>query len=135
MTFQALERTTPPKRSPYVSLATYFGARHHIYENGDGRPVNPVVADVNMGPAPGTAHRRQDMHAVYYPGVGMPNGMYVNPGQQAAGIPDARHRILAIQPFDGKELYHGLGSGFLKWGKEFVCQFGFAERACGFGWS
>ena len=74
------------------------------------------------------------MPAGYYPGVGMQNGMYLHPGQQAAGMPDARHRKLAIQPFDGKELYHGLGSGFLEWGKEFVRQIGFAERACGFGW-
>ena len=75
MTLQALERTPPPKRSPYVSPATYFGARHHIHGNGDGRPVNPVLADVNIRSAPRPAHRRQDMHAGYYPGVGMPNGM------------------------------------------------------------
>ena len=114
MTLQALKRTPPPKKSPNVSPATYFGERHHIHANGDGRPVNPIVTDFNMGPAPGLAHPRQEMPAGYHPSVGMPNGMYPHPGQQAAGMPDARHRKLAIQPFDGKELYHGLGSGFLE---------------------
>ena len=47
---------------------------------------------------------------------------------------DAQHRKRALQPFDGKELYHRLGSGYLEWGKEFVHQVGFAERACGFAW-
>ena len=37
--------------------------------------------------------------------------------------------------FDGKELYHGLGSGFLEWGKEFIRQIGYYERVCEFLWS
>uniref|UniRef100_A0AAV1V1Z5 Uncharacterized protein n=1 Tax=Peronospora matthiolae TaxID=2874970 RepID=A0AAV1V1Z5_9STRA len=49
-------------------------------------------------------------------------------------MPDAQQRKLALQPFDGKELYHGLGCGFMEWGKEFVRQVGFAEQACGFVW-
>ena len=47
-------------------------------------------------------------------------------------MPDAQQRKLALQPLDGKELYHGLGSGFVEWGKAFVRQVGFAERAGGF---
>ncbi|CAI5746298.1 unnamed protein product [Peronospora destructor] len=61
-----------------------------------------------------------------------PATMYVHPGLQVTGMPDAQHRKLALQPFDGKELYHGLGSGFLEWGKEFVRQVGFAK--CGCAW-
>eukprot|EP00644_Phytophthora_capsici_P017111 jgi/Phyca11/130704/e_gw1.96.111.1 len=34
-------------------------------------------------------------------------------------VPDTRQRKLAIRPFDGKELYKGLGSGFLSWGTRF----------------
>ena len=50
-------------------------------------------------------------------------------------MPDAQYRKLALEPFDGEELYHGLGfSGFLEWGKEFVRQVGFAESACRFAW-
>lgn len=49
-------------------------------------------------------------------------------------MPDAQHRKLALQPFDVKELYHGLGSGFVEWCKEFVRQVGFAERACELAW-
>uniref|UniRef100_A0AAV1T185 LAGLIDADG endonuclease n=1 Tax=Peronospora matthiolae TaxID=2874970 RepID=A0AAV1T185_9STRA len=47
---------------------------------------------------------------------------------------DAQQRKLALQPFDEKELFHGLGSGFMEWGKEFVRKVGFAERACSFAW-
>ena len=50
------------------------------------------------------------------------------------GVPDGRQRELTLQPFDGKELYRGLGSGFLQWGRAFVRQVGFSERACGFVW-
>uniref|UniRef100_A0AAV1VBP1 Uncharacterized protein n=1 Tax=Peronospora matthiolae TaxID=2874970 RepID=A0AAV1VBP1_9STRA len=74
------------------------------------------------------------MPAGYYPGVGMPKAVYIHPGLQAAGMLGARHRKLAIQPFDGKELYHGPGSGFLGWAKKFFRQIGLAERAYGFGW-
>uniref|UniRef100_A0AAV1UJ54 Uncharacterized protein n=1 Tax=Peronospora matthiolae TaxID=2874970 RepID=A0AAV1UJ54_9STRA len=49
-------------------------------------------------------------------------------------MPDAHQRKLTLHAFDGKELYHGLGCGFMEWGKEFVRQVGFAERACGFVW-
>ena len=61
--------------------------------------------------------------------------MYFHPGLQVAGMPDAQRRELALQPFDGKELYHGLGSGFLEWAMNFFRQVGFARRACGFAWT
>uniref|UniRef100_M4C2A9 RxLR effector candidate protein n=1 Tax=Hyaloperonospora arabidopsidis (strain Emoy2) TaxID=559515 RepID=M4C2A9_HYAAE len=58
--------------------------------------------------------------------------------QQAAPyarVPDARQRKLNIRHVDEKELYQGLGSGFLSWGKNFVREVSFAERASEFPWS
>ncbi|EEY54799.1 uncharacterized protein PITG_08349 [Phytophthora infestans T30-4] len=54
--------------------------------------------------------------------------------QQNQGVryPDARQKKLAIRPFDGKELYVGLGSGFLEWGRRFERQVALAQSACGF---
>ncbi|EEY53794.1 uncharacterized protein PITG_07394 [Phytophthora infestans T30-4] len=49
--------------------------------------------------------------------------------------PDARQKKLAIRPFDGKELYVGLGSGFLDWGRWFERQVVLEQSACGFAWS
>ena len=107
MSLQALEHIPPPKNSPNVSPATYFEARLHV----EGSPADNFAADFNMGPDIGHMRYRQGMPAGYYPGVGMPNRMYAQPGSQVAGMPDAQHRKLALQLFDGKELYHGLGSG------------------------
>eukprot|EP00644_Phytophthora_capsici_P015446 jgi/Phyca11/17078/fgenesh1_pg.PHYCAscaffold_24_\ len=42
--------------------------------------------------------------------------------QQAVRYPDARQKKLTIRPFGGKELYVGLGSGFLEWGRRFERQ-------------
>ncbi|EEY68835.1 uncharacterized protein PITG_18739 [Phytophthora infestans T30-4] len=39
-----------------------------------------------------------------------------------ARYPDARQKKLSIRPFDRKELYVGLGSGFLEWGRRFERQ-------------
>nr|CCA27060.1 conserved hypothetical protein [Albugo laibachii Nc14] len=50
-----------------------------------------------------------------------------------APIPPARK--LSIRPFNGKELYEGLGSGFLDWGRRFVRQLVLAQMACGINWS
>uniref|UniRef100_A0AAV1VC45 Uncharacterized protein n=1 Tax=Peronospora matthiolae TaxID=2874970 RepID=A0AAV1VC45_9STRA len=95
---QTLDRT-PPKESPNVSPATYFGIR-----------------------------RQQQA------GIEGPHARKAEEGVNIVGMPDAQQRKLALQPFDGKELYHGLGCGFMELGKEFVRQVRFAERACGFVW-
>ena len=112
MSLQALEHTPPPKRSPNVSPATYFMARRQA--NIAGRPEDHVAANFNMGQFPEPALHRKEAHAGNIRGGGIPNRTYVHPGQQFSGMPDAQHRKLALQPFDGKELYHGLGSGFLE---------------------
>ena len=117
MSLQALGRTPPPKKSPNVSPATYFWAWCHNQVNVGKQPADHVAADFNMRPGPGPVYHRQNVPAGYYSSAGMPNRMYVHPGPQVAGMPDAQHRKLALQPFDGKELYHGLGSGFLEWSK------------------
>lgn len=48
--------------------------------------------------------------------------------------PDARQRKLTIRPFDGSEVYAGLGSGFLEWGRRFERQVISGQAACGFAW-
>ncbi|KAJ8535207.1 hypothetical protein ON010_g13531 [Phytophthora cinnamomi] len=54
--------------------------------------------------------------------------------QQGVRYPDARQNKLAIRPFNGKELYVGLGSGFLEWGRRFERQAILGQSACGFTW-
>jgi hypothetical protein len=42
---------------------------------------------------------------------------------------------MAIRPFIGKDLYVGLGSGFLDWARRFERQVQLGQFACGFPWS
>ncbi|KAE9291756.1 hypothetical protein PF008_g25252 [Phytophthora fragariae] len=53
----------------------------------------------------------------------------------ALRYPDARQKKLAFRPFDGKELFVGLGSGFLDWGRRFERQVALGQSACGVPWS
>ncbi|KAE9174481.1 hypothetical protein PF004_g26649 [Phytophthora fragariae] len=60
---------------------------------------------------------------------------YQNLQQNQGGAlryPDAHQKKLAIRPFDGKELYVGLGSSFLDWGRRFELQVALGQSACGF---
>lgn len=45
---------------------------------------------------------------------------------------DARKKKLGIRPYDGKELYVGIGAGFLEWGHRFERQVNLDQSACGF---
>ncbi|KAE9162302.1 hypothetical protein PF004_g30532 [Phytophthora fragariae] len=56
--------------------------------------------------------------------------------QNPTGVryPDVRQKKLAIRAFNGKELYVGLGSGFLEWGRRFERQVALAQSAYGFLW-
>eukprot|EP00644_Phytophthora_capsici_P005089 jgi/Phyca11/96010/e_gw1.1.408.1 len=72
------------------------------------------------------------------PAVPAPAQPQATPAQNQGGAfryPDARQKKLAIRPFDGKELYFGLGSGFLDWGRRFERQVALGQSACGFAWS
>ena len=59
MSLQDLKRTPPPKKSPNVSPATYFGARRHNHVNVGELPTGNVAKDFNMGPGPGPVYHRQ----------------------------------------------------------------------------
>nr|BAP68807.1 RxLR effector candidate protein [Hyaloperonospora arabidopsidis Emoy2] len=49
--------------------------------------------------------------------------------------PNEIQRKLSIRKLDGSELYKGIGSGFLDWGRKFLCAINLAESSCGFTWS
>ena len=46
--------------------------------------------------------------------------------------PNASQHKLSIRKFDRTELYKGLGSGFLDWGRTFLRAVNLAESSCGF---
>ena len=48
---------------------------------------------------------------------------------------NASQRKLSIRKFDGTELYKGLGSGFLDWGRTYLRAVNLAESSCGFTWT
>nr|CCA15954.1 conserved hypothetical protein [Albugo laibachii Nc14] len=54
--------------------------------------------------------------------------------EQIVRYPDARQKKLPIRMFDRSELYPGLGSGVLEWGRRFERQINVAQSACGFLW-
>ncbi|GAB9471347.1 unnamed protein product, partial [Globisporangium polare] len=99
----------PAPRAPNFQSSAYFG--HQGYAGRQGQPM------------PQTQQMPQQQ---------MPPPVYAPPRN---GVPDARQRKLSIRPFDGKELYEGLGSGFLDWGHRFIRQVIMAQMACGFDWS
>ena len=87
-----------------------------------------------MGQAPELGIHVQRVPDYYYPGTGIQNAEFVHSERQVEGAPDSQQGRLALQPFVGKEIYLGPGSGFLEWGKEFVRQVSFSERACELSW-
>ena len=63
MSIRALERASPPKKSPNVSQATYFGAWRHNQEDVLSLPAEHVAVDFNTVPDPGLVHERHNMFA------------------------------------------------------------------------
>ena len=61
-----------------------------------------------MGQAPDPGAYGAGLSAGYHHGVGIPNRGYVHPGHPIFDMPDAQQQKIALHPFDGKELYHGL---------------------------
>nr|CCA23219.1 conserved hypothetical protein [Albugo laibachii Nc14] len=116
MNRKALEMTPPRRVSRVVSPSTYFGASQRGYA--------VAAANVELVQAP-----QPDLPQHYVPPP------HIAPAPQYGCVPDTRQRKLGIRPFDGKELYQGLGSGFQSWGKHSVRQISFAERASDFQWS
>ena len=116
---QALEKI-PPKASPNVSPATYFGMRQHQQADVEGPPARVAGPEVNTVQTPDPGVYGAGLPAKYHPGMGMANRGYMYPGHPAVGMPDARERKLALQTFDEKELYYGISTGFIEWGKECV---------------
>ncbi|GMF48931.1 unnamed protein product [Phytophthora fragariaefolia] len=99
--------TTAPRRP--VLTPRYFGYQQPGYElpvsnlqrmYAEAQAPRPQAAD---GPAP-QAHQDAQGQAAQAP---------FQQGNQVTRYPDARQKKLAIRPFDGKELYVGLCSGFL----------------------
>nr|CCA15694.1 AlNc14C14G1611 [Albugo laibachii Nc14] len=100
----APDMTSPWDVTPTVSPATYFGMRHPGYKQ--------AAENIDM------AQAQQQMLPLHY----VPQQAYHltpvqqsidMPGAQAGRVPDTRQRKLGFHPLDGKELYLGLGSGFL----------------------
>ena len=90
MSIQALELTPPLKKSPNdMSPAIHFGARRHFRVDAEGHQAGHVAEDFNVGQALEPAHFKAGVPG-YYPGMGMPNGMHVNPGPHFTGMPDAQ---------------------------------------------
>lgn len=58
-----------------------------------------------------------------------------NIGQCPFSVPNIRRQKLGIRVFDEKELYQGLRSGFLDWGRSFFRQVKLEQLTCGLQWS
>ncbi|GMF45369.1 unnamed protein product [Phytophthora fragariaefolia] len=121
---------TPQRRVEPVHQ--YFAARHQDHEVPLSRLQHLYAAQQAQEAA--RAEAAQGVPPVHPPRQGQ-GGHGQDQGQEGIGYPDARQKKLAIRPFNGKELYVGLGSGFLKWGKRFERQILFAQAACGFTWT
>ena len=118
MRVDALYHTPPRRGQVYESPARpCFG---QPYYNVEGEPRieqrngaynEPVAPQVPL-PQPQRKPLHQQQHEPQTPNV----------CQCPFRVPDTRQRKLGILVFDEKELYQGLGSGFLDWGKSILRQ-------------
>ncbi|GMF42895.1 unnamed protein product [Phytophthora fragariaefolia] len=98
-------------------------AAEHAAQAGQGAQPPPAA----LTPAPRQPEAQPPAVSTQYQNLQQNQG-------GALRYPDARQKKLAIRPFDGKELYVGLGSGFLDWGRRFERQVALGQSACGFPW-
>ncbi|CAI5701697.1 unnamed protein product [Peronospora effusa] len=150
---------TPPINSSLFASALGKGTRMHM-DSLDGSPRTPVTTPRRPVEPPryfgyeqagyGGPRQGNEFHIAQGQAVhGMPpeigarehmQGQNQCLNEQAQGqqfrvrYPDARQKKLGIRPFDGREPYKGLGSGFLEWGRRFERQISLAQSSCGFMW-
>nr|CCA22467.1 Mitochondrial Carrier (MC) Family putative [Albugo laibachii Nc14] len=89
--------------------------------------VSPeVLYWIEVGIKEGSGMRRSFVQAMQNDALDGPNHIQ---------FPAARDMQLAIQPFDGRETYSGLGAPFTQWGYRFLRQLSHAQQASGGIWS
>nr|CCA28076.1 conserved hypothetical protein [Albugo laibachii Nc14] len=105
-------------------------ARQHRKDSAESSVFDSVLSP-NLSPATYFGAQRPAQVAGNYD-----MGQAPELGVHGQRLPEYQYpaKRLGLQPFDDKEIYHGLGSGFLEWGKGFVRQISFSERAFGFSW-
>ncbi|KAE9305530.1 hypothetical protein PF008_g21694 [Phytophthora fragariae] len=136
------QRLEPPKKDAKALMDTGLfasalgrGARIHI----DSLSGTPHTQTPRRPTAPpqyfGLRHADVGSHE---PGYGMSELQKLYAAEHAAQAGQGAQQPpanLEIRPFDGKELYVGLDSGFLEWGRRFERQVALGQSACGFPWS
>uniref|UniRef100_A0AAV1UNP6 Uncharacterized protein n=1 Tax=Peronospora matthiolae TaxID=2874970 RepID=A0AAV1UNP6_9STRA len=127
---QVSERTPPHKHSLNVSPDPFFGARRPSFARNI--VVTPAQDRGDYVMNAGPAIEVKDALLSLNPEVGAPGPTCFHKYQVTMGVHDGRQRKLALQPFDGMELYHGLISAFIERDKELGRQVNFTERVCGF---
>ena len=85
---QALDHT-PPKASPNVSPATYFGMRQHHQAGVEGPSARVAGPEVNTVHTTDPGVYGAGLPAGYHPDMSMANRGYMYPGRPAVGMPDA----------------------------------------------
>uniref|UniRef100_H3GWD4 Integrase catalytic domain-containing protein n=1 Tax=Phytophthora ramorum TaxID=164328 RepID=H3GWD4_PHYRM len=115
---------TPHTQTPRRPTAPpqYFGLRHaDVGSHEPGYSMSELQRLYAAEHAAQAGQRAQPPPAAPTPAPRQSEAQPPNQGE-ALRYPDARQKKLAIRPFDGKELYVGLGSGFLDWGRRFERQ-------------
>ena len=88
------------------------------YQHSDikGPPERVGIPAIDTARTPDPSVNEAGLMAGYYPVMAMNNRGYMHPCHVVVGMPSARERKLALQTFDGEELYYVTGNGFIEWG-------------------